>query len=37
MTTDELAVANAVADEIENQREIRVSNAIGRAFDPGES
>ncbi len=37
MTTDELMVANALADEIEEQRDIRMNNAIVHALSPGDN
>ncbi len=37
MTTDELVIANALVDEIEEQRDIRMSNAIVKALNPGDN
>ncbi len=37
MTTDELMVANALADEIEEQRDIRMNNSIVHALSPGDN
>ena len=37
MTTDELAVANALADEIESRQDVRMNNTIVKAFDPGDN
>lgn len=37
MTTDELMVTNALVDEIEEQRDIRMNNTIVHALNPGDN